>query len=120
MPWIKRDMCTGCGACIYICPVDAIAMDEDTAYIDEERCIRCGVCHDACPEDAVRHDGERVPEEVRSNLSYARNLLAHDYYLGDRARQEQLIERLERHFIKDRKVAEATLEKLRSLMEEGG
>ena len=43
----------------------------DTSDVE---CIRCGICHDVCPEDAARHDGERIPDEVQSNLAYAKKL----------------------------------------------
>lgn len=115
MPWISKELCTGCQACVDECSVGAILMKEDIAFIKEAECIRCGVCHDVCPDDAVRHDGERIPEEVRSNLTWARNLLSHEYYASDKTKQKLLIERLQRFFTKDKKVAEKTIEQLRML-----
>ena len=112
MPWINNELCTGCQTCIDECSVGAISMEEDIAVIKEDECIRCGVCHDVCPEDAVRHDGERIPEEVQSNLAYARKLLTHEYYSNDRTKQKQLIGRLQRLFTKNKKVAEKTIEQL--------
>ena len=112
MPWINRELCTGCQTCIDECSVGAIFMEKDIAFIKEEECIRCGVCHDVCPEDAVRHDGERIPEEVQSNLAWAKKLLTHEYYLNDMKKQKQLIERLQRFFTKNKKVAEKTIEQL--------
>ena len=115
MPWINKEMCTGCGTCIDECYVGAISMEDDIAFIDEDNCIRCGVCHDVCPEDAVRHDSERIPEEVESNLAWIRQFLENDYYSGDKKRQKQLIERMKRYFIKERKVAEKTIERIETL-----
>lgn len=112
MPWVNKEMCTGCGICIDECSAGAIAMEEDVARIDDDDCIRCGVCHDVCPEDAVRHDGERVPDEVEANMAWVRGLLEHDYYAGDSKRQQELIERLRRYFAKEVKVAEKTMERL--------
>jgi len=112
MPWINEELCTGCRTCVDECPVGAISMEKDTAVIKDDACIRCGSCHDVCPEDAVRHDGERIPEEVQSNLAYANKLLAHEYYLNDKTKQKQLIERLQRFFSKNKKVAEKTIEQL--------
>ncbi|MCD6526807.1 MAG: 4Fe-4S binding protein [Desulfuromonas sp.] len=90
-------------------------MEEDIAFIKEDVCIRCGVCHDVCPDDAVRHDGERIPEEVQSNLAWAKKLLTHEYYSNDKAKQKQLIDRLQRFFAKNKKVAEKTIEQLEIL-----
>ena len=112
MPWINKELCTGCQTCVDECSVGAISMEEDIAFIKEDECIRCGVCHDVCPEDAVRHDGERIPEEVQSNLAWAKKLLTHEYYSNDKAKQKKLIERLQRFFTKNKKVAEKTIEQL--------
>jgi ferredoxin len=115
MPWVNKELCTGCGICVDECSAGVIVMEEDTAYIKEDACIRCGVCHDVCPEDAVRHDGERIPEEVQANLTWAKELLTHTYYAGDKEKQRQLIDRLKRFFTKNKKVAEKTIEQLESL-----
>lgn len=112
MPWINEEMCTGCGVCLDECPVDAITMDEDTAIINNEECIRCGICHDICPLDAVRHDGEKIPQEIEANLTWAKGLLEH---YSTTEEKEDLIERLKRFFEKERKVAVKTIEKLDSL-----
>jgi len=112
MPWINKELCTGCQTCVDECSVGAISMEEDIAFIKEDECIRCGVCHDVCPEDAVRHDGERIPEEVQANLAWAKKLLTHEYYFNDKTKQKQLIDRLQRLFTKNRKVAEKTIDQL--------
>lgn len=49
----KRN-CTGCGACVAVCPRDCIRMAEDREgflypEVDVDRCIRCGACLRACP-----------------------------------------------------------------------
>jgi len=115
MPWINKELCTGCQTCIDECSVEAIMMEEDIAFINEDECIRCGVCHDICPENAVRHDGERIPEEVKYNLAWAKKLLTHEYYSNDKTKQKQLIERLQRFFTKNKKVTEQTIEQLKIL-----
>ena len=112
MPWINKELCTGCQTCVDECSVGAISMEEDIAFIKEDECIRCGVCHDVCPEDAVRHDGERIPEEVQTNLAWVKKLIAHEYYSNNKIKQKQLIERLQRFFTKNKKVAEKTIEQL--------
>lgn len=45
--------CCGCGACVNVCPCDAIAMQEDESgfiypVVDQERCVKCGLCRDVC------------------------------------------------------------------------
>jgi len=59
-----RDACTGCGACVEICPVEALRMERDLPVVDEAWCIGCGVCATVCPADAVaikvREDRKRA------------------------------------------------------------
>ena len=117
MPWVAEEMCIGCGVCVDECVAGAISLCGGIAAIDNGGCIRCGVCHDVCAEEAVRHDGERVPEEVAANLAWARGLLAHEYYRNSAQRQAGLIQRLERHFAKERKVAEQTVDQLGRILD---
>ncbi len=46
--------CTGCGACIEVCPVNAISIEGDFPVVDEEWCIGCGVCIPKCPTEAAK------------------------------------------------------------------
>ncbi len=46
------EACTACGACLEICPVEAISLAEQ-AEIDEEACLGCGLCATACQDDAI-------------------------------------------------------------------
>lgn len=58
---IRADNCTGCEACIEVCPVDCIykvpGEDMPTLQsfcdIDLERCIGCKLCERWCPWDAI-------------------------------------------------------------------
>lgn len=53
---IKLDegMCMSCGACISLCPVEALWMDEDySVKLREEKCILCEACIPACPVKAI-------------------------------------------------------------------
>lgn len=112
MPWIKTEDCVACGVCIDECPVGAITMNGQAAVINETACIRCGRCHDVCPREAVRHDSERIPEDVAANIKWTKNLLEHFKSPED---EKGLIKRMKRYFVKERKVAEQTIESLDNL-----
>lgn len=45
--------CIGCGACLAVCPEDAITLVGGKAVIDGEACIGCGECMTVCPVKAI-------------------------------------------------------------------
>jgi Fe-S-cluster-containing hydrogenase components 1 len=49
------DRCTHCGACITICPTEALYMDKSTMKVifDSDKCIACELCVKACPPRAM-------------------------------------------------------------------
>ncbi len=49
------DCCTHCGACITICPTEALYMDKNTMKVvfDSDKCIACELCVKACPPRAM-------------------------------------------------------------------
>jgi len=51
---ITSDVCIGCGACVDVCPFDAIQMTDEKAVVIKENCSGCGVCADACAVDAIQ------------------------------------------------------------------
>jgi Fe-S-cluster-containing hydrogenase component 2 len=65
--WVEDARCTGCGACVEVCPAEAITLVEGQARVDEVRCTGCEVCVTACPEDAIQPviEGELVPAPER-------------------------------------------------------
>lgn len=51
---VKSDDCTGCAVCAdERCPVKAITMNEDIAFVNEDECIGCGLCVTGCPVEAI-------------------------------------------------------------------
>ena len=52
-PKVDPEICTGCGACMEICPVDAIVMENGIAKIIVDKCRGCYACQNACPTSAI-------------------------------------------------------------------
>lgn len=50
---IDKAVCIGCGACVDVCPVQALSMEDDKAVCDEAVCIDCGACISVCPVSAI-------------------------------------------------------------------
>ena len=58
---VNADNCTGCEACIEVCPVDCIykvpgselTTLQSFVDIDLDRCIGCDLCERWCPWDAI-------------------------------------------------------------------
>ncbi len=52
---VSSETCTGCGACIKVCPVQAITGEKKAAHsISETVCIKCGACIEVCPVNAIK------------------------------------------------------------------
>jgi L-aspartate semialdehyde sulfurtransferase ferredoxin len=54
---IDKDECFNCGACVSICPVEAINVAEDKSVnFDQEKCLgsTCSACVEACPARAIK------------------------------------------------------------------
>jgi electron transport complex protein RnfB len=74
---LDEDLCTGCDACVTVCPVDCIDKIADPTHpgyamgictIDLETCIGCKLCAQVCPWDVIT----MVPtEEVLKQPKYA-------------------------------------------------
>ena len=49
-----NEKCINCGACVSLCPTEALQMNEDFELIFlEEKCIGCHLCIDSCPRFAI-------------------------------------------------------------------
>ena len=51
----SEDKCTHCGACINVCPTEALTIDLETREVEfnSNRCIACELCVPACPFRAM-------------------------------------------------------------------
>ena len=58
MPFVKNELCVGCGVCVEECPLEAIHMEDGIAVVDQVKCTKCGKCINVCPAQAIRPNSE--------------------------------------------------------------
>jgi len=77
----EKNLCSGCGACVAVCPADAIIFTDkndrqvpvQTGYCKyEQDCVSCGACYAVCPRTA-EHREER---EAKTGIGEYLELLA--------------------------------------------
>jgi ferredoxin len=67
---VDTEKCFNCGACVALCPVEAITLAEDCSIVfNKEKCVgsTCSACVDACPTRAIK-------SVKQTNLELANNL----------------------------------------------
>jgi formate hydrogenlyase subunit 6/NADH:ubiquinone oxidoreductase subunit I len=67
---VDSEKCISCGACISLCPVEAITMDEDASVVfNKEKCLgsTCSACVDACPSRAIKSVKQNNTEFTANN-----------------------------------------------------
>lgn len=63
--WHDAELCTACGACLDICPMEALTLaDDDNIVYNRERCIGCGLCVSICTYKAIQLVRKTAEEEV--------------------------------------------------------
>lgn len=49
----SESVCTNCGVCVEICPLDAIKAGQEYPVFMTTKCIGCGLCVSNCPDEAI-------------------------------------------------------------------
>lgn len=71
---INSDMCTGCGACEFVCNMKAISLIKNRkgfiiSLVDESKCTNCGACVTVChKEQSISNDFGREYEQYAVKL----------------------------------------------------
>lgn len=74
---ILDDNCTGCTACVRVCPTEAIRVRDRKATIDQNRCIDCGNCVTACQFHAIIPRSD--PLDIIQNFKYKVAIISSSY-----------------------------------------
>ena len=64
---VSDSKCSGCSACMNVCPVDAIRMQPNEEgflmpQVDDAVCVDCGKCLATCPELHTRYENYPSPK----------------------------------------------------------
>ena len=56
--FVDEDLCFGCGACIALCPTNALELSSRLATVDQDSCTYCNYCVPSCPVFALSIESE--------------------------------------------------------------
>jgi uncharacterized protein len=71
-PFTIPEKCTGCAACMKVCPKTAISVVKKKSAIDQNLCIGCFECMHVCPEHAIDIDWvTEIPQFMERMVEYA-------------------------------------------------
>lgn len=54
---INYDKCDLCGACVGVCPFDALELSESRLNVIHSNCTECDFCVEICPFEVLHNDG---------------------------------------------------------------
>ncbi len=78
----NNNNCTGCSACVNICPKQALSLRQDEngffkPYLDKDKCIDCNLCENTCPLNGIKSENYTEPKlYVFNNFSSEAKLSA--------------------------------------------
>jgi pyruvate formate lyase activating enzyme len=72
---LQETRCIRCGACVEVCPQEAISWNGRGVITDRSRCTRCGICAESCFAEARERIGRemsvaQVMAEIERDLSF--------------------------------------------------
>ena len=86
---INDDRCTGCDACVIVCPTDVLELRGNKSRVARfGDCIQCEQCANVCPTTALvmHHEGTQAPPVLVPDLDdYYQSKVAGLYLLGEAA-----------------------------------
>jgi len=65
---INKDICTGCGKCIQVCPSVVISIKDKRANFTDKHqalCVQCAQCMAVCPEEAIFINGFTYEKDLK-------------------------------------------------------
>ena len=77
----RKEKCCACGACVNVCPKQAISMIEDEygyyyPQIDAEKCVGCGACKKVCAYQSPNEENRPIEAYAAINKNDAQKLIS--------------------------------------------
>lgn len=77
-PFVIARKCTGCRACVEVCPVKAIILKDGKAELNKTLCIGCSSCIAACKYNAIDIPWEQGGVDIQERMvEFASAILGH-------------------------------------------
>ena len=77
---INAELCTGCGACVQVCPSETLSLADGRAVVTGGDSMGCGHCEAVCPAGAVSVDSLDPEALVMESFSAAGDLVSPGEY----------------------------------------
>jgi heterodisulfide reductase subunit A len=68
---VIKNLCTGCGMCVAVCPYDSLALKDGKVEVNEVLCEGCGTCTATCLRSAIQVKNlsqQQVAEMINASL----------------------------------------------------
>ncbi|SCY33197.1 nitroreductase family protein [Desulfoluna spongiiphila] len=98
---IDESKCTGCGACVAICPHDTLTLAEGKAVVTGDDSLSCGHCLAVCPTEAITLTDHRPMGQSYQTFAMPDGWLAPGAFEVDKLAWLMASRRSCRHFTKD-------------------
>jgi coenzyme F420 hydrogenase subunit beta len=74
----ESNICSGCGLCAGVCPVNCLDIHNGFGKLDEDVCIKCGMCYFVCPRTYLPVD---ILNMTQGNSSEIKNASPIGHYI---------------------------------------
>ncbi len=86
-------ICSGCGMCVSVCPVNCLDVLNGFGKFDEEKCIKCGLCFYTCPRSYLPIDALNMALDDASELKHYSQIGSYLQIFSARSKIKEIAEK---------------------------